>query len=205
MRSMERLRHINNAYVRDKQLLMRLDLWLKRLQPQNVLVYLPLPIEANILPLVQKWRQRYDLFAPFMEGFSFKMVKLRLPLHVRRFGIREPKNSGAQKPRIDVVVVPVIGVDEALKRVGFGKGMYDRFFQTLTHTPVIICIQRELCMTSVPISQAHDIQADIYLTPYQSIIQRGYYDRRIHFNHGSRHTQRRCRVLHRQKDGGRQL
>ncbi|MCD8477422.1 MAG: hypothetical protein LRY68_05525 [Sulfurospirillum sp.] len=45
-----------------------------------------------------------------------------MPLERKIFNIKEPKNSFAVKPKIDLAIVPVIGVDGALKRIGFGKG-----------------------------------------------------------------------------------
>lgn len=66
-----------------------------------------------------------------MQGESFKMVPFRLPLKKKKFGIYEAGNSLRDIKNIDVAIVPVVGVDGNLQRVGFGKGMYDRFFEKL--------------------------------------------------------------------------
>ena len=66
-----------------------------------------------------------------MEGKSFKMVSYRLPLKKKKFGIYEAGNTIRNIKKIDIAVVPVVGVDGRLQRVGFGKGMYDRFFEKL--------------------------------------------------------------------------
>ncbi len=44
------------------------------------------------------------------------------------WGIREPANGDLVDPRkLDLVIVPLLCVDERGHRVGYGKGMYDRF------------------------------------------------------------------------------
>lgn len=44
------------------------------------------------------------------------------------WGIREPENGEMVKPQeVDVVIVPLLCFDNSGHRVGYGKGMYDRF------------------------------------------------------------------------------
>ena len=122
-------------------------------------------MEVDILPLIKKLRRekKVEVFVPFMFEDSFKIVKYRLPLIKKRFGIKEPNDSHL-KPKIDVAVVPVVGIDGAYKRIGFGKGMYDRFFYRLKYQPTKIFVQRELCKTSQIITDHYDIQADYIIT-----------------------------------------
>ncbi len=73
------------------------------------------------------------------------------------------------------MIVPVVGVDGDLRRVGFGKGMYDRFYATLKRRPVVVFVQRKKCMTKERICDAYDIEADYYITPEVTLF-RGYRD-----------------------------
>lgn len=200
----KKLSTLGTVYKRDKVISKQLLDIIEALKPRSILMYLPLTIEPDISSVIQICRKKYQVFVPFMEGLSFKMVRYRLPLYVRRFKIREPKNSLIHTKKVDLAIVPVIGVDGALKRIGFGKGMYDRFFDSLDSKPTVICVQRTLCMTSSLLGQQHDIVADIYLTPYHIICQRGYNDLRITSGRSSP-NKRRCRLFHRQKDGSSQL
>ncbi len=201
-----KLETLNGCYRRDKLLQRQLSSLLFHMRVRSILLYNPLAIEADIRSVIHTCRRRKcKVHVPFMEGISFKMVEWRLPLEKRVFNILEPKNSFKLKPKIDLAVVPVIGVDGAFKRVGFGKGMYDRFFQTLAKKPPIVFIQRELCMTQSRLSEEHDIAADIYLTPYHTIIKRGENGPRVVSRRWSRISQRRCGIFHRQKDGSRKL
>jgi len=201
-----RLSTLCNTYKRDKIIQKELLHILRYLKVRTILLYNPLPIEANVNAVIATCRRRKcKVYVPFMEGISFKMVEWRLPLFTKTFNIKEPKNSFAVKPTIDLAIVPVIGVDGALKRIGFGKGMYDRFFESLQPKPPILFVQRELCMTPMLLAEEHDIAADIYLTPYKTIIKRGKNGFRVISSRWSRHSQRRCRIFHRKKDGSCQL
>lgn len=47
-----------------------------------------------------------------------------------RFGIPEPENGELVQPEaIDLVMVPLLAFDRQGQRVGYGKGMYDRFLK----------------------------------------------------------------------------
>ena len=200
----EKLANTRNVYKHDKVISRQIQELVLQLNPRSILLYTPLSSEPNIRTLTDMCRKKYQIFVPFMEGFSFKMVRYRLPLHVKQFNVKEPKNSFAVKPKLDLAIVPVIGVDGALKRIGFGKGMYDRFFDSLSSKPTVIFVQRTMCMTPTLLGEEHDITADIYLTPYQTIIQRGYHGLRVTSGRCSS-SKRRCRIFHRQKDGSGQL
>jgi 5-formyltetrahydrofolate cyclo-ligase len=102
-----------------------------------------------------------------MEGKSFRLVKYRLPLEKKRFGIKEPKDSKQyRKKNIDLAIVPIVGLDITLRRVGFGKGMYDRFFEKeIKNIDKTVFVARKLCYSHEIITNDHDIKADIIIIP----------------------------------------
>lgn len=202
--SKEKLTKLHNTYSKDKRVTQEILERLKKLKIRSLLLYISLEIEVDMRKIITVCRRKYKVFVPFMEGVSFKVVKYRLPLYTKRFNIKEPQNSFAIKPKIDLAIMPIIGVDGAFKRIGFGKGMYDRFFESLSFKPTVWFVQREMCFTQTILSEQHDIEADIYLTPYKTMIKRG--------TNGFRVTSSRCRsskrcrrVHHRQKDGSGKL
>ena len=138
---------------------------LQRKKRVDILFYYPLPNEADIRKVLQKMRKKHNVFIPFMEGKSFKMVPFRLPLKKKKFGIFEAGNTLRNIKKIDIAIVPVVGVDGNLQRVGFGKGMYDRFFAKLKKRPYIIFIQPSLCHTKKLVCDDYDIACDLLLTP----------------------------------------
>jgi 5-formyltetrahydrofolate cyclo-ligase len=150
-----------SSYLLNRKLMKEL----KRLKGKDILFYYPLAMEANILKVLIKMRQTSNVYLPFMEGESFKMVPFRLPLKKKKFGIFEAGNTHRNINKIDIAIVPAIGVDGNLQRIGFGKGMYDRFFPTLNKRPYTIFIQKEFCYTKELICDEYDIKCDLLLTP----------------------------------------
>ena len=66
------------------------------------------------------------------DGVSLKHYELTpsTPLHATRWGIPEPlatAETEVPSAAFDAVLVPLLAVDEAGQRVGYGGGFYDRF------------------------------------------------------------------------------
>ncbi|WP_457749971.1 5-formyltetrahydrofolate cyclo-ligase [Sulfurimonas sp.] len=139
----------------------------------KILFFYPLPYEADILKTLKKIREKHDVFVPFMQGESFKMVPFRLPLKKKKFGIFEAGNTIKNYNNIDIAIVPAVGVDGNLQRIGFGKGMYDRFFAKLKEKPYTIFVQPELCYTHQLICDAYDISCDVLITPSKIVRKLG--------------------------------
>ena len=138
---------------------------IRKFKNPKILCYAPLPFEPDIRKTINVIRKEYDTFVPFMQGESFKMVPFRLPLKKKKFGIYEAGNTLRNIEKIDIAIVPIVGVDGRLQRVGFGKGMYDRFFEKLKKRPYIIFIQSELCYTKEFICDEYDVTCDLIITP----------------------------------------
>ena len=164
-RALQRLRTLPPAARRraDQAVVQALRRRILERKVRRILLYLPLPMEVDLRKLILELRRRrIRVYVPFMEGESFRPVQYRLPLKRKRFGVTEPKNSKQYRPRtIEMAVVPVIGVDPTLRRIGFGKGFYDRFFeQERQNIQEIIFLQRWLCCSSEILTRAHDVAAD---------------------------------------------
>ena len=150
---------------KDKIIVDKLIKTIDMLKPKRVLVYIPMDLEVDIRPLIKKLRRekKVEVYVPYMVDDSFKAVKYRLPLRRKKFGIKEPPNSYYSR-KIDVAIVPVVGIDALYKRIGFGAGMYDRFFGRLNYKPTLIFTQTILCKATSILSNKYDIQADYVIT-----------------------------------------
>jgi len=152
-------------FYKDKKIVKKLERFIKIYKPKSVFLYVPMGIEVNVLPLINKLRkEQIDVYVPFMIEESFKLVKYRLPLSFKKFGIKEPNNSFVYKTNVDLAIVPIVGIDKIYKRIGFGKGMYDRFFYKLKYKPITIFTQLTLCKANEILSDNYDIQADYIIT-----------------------------------------
>ncbi|PHS38892.1 MAG: 5-formyltetrahydrofolate cyclo-ligase [Sulfurovum sp.] len=168
--SLKRLKRASGigSYQKDKKVLALLYKMIAECHAQNVMLYLPLKTEVNLYPLILRLRkEKRVLYVPFMEGKSFRLVKYRLPLKKKQFGIKEPNDSKQYRIKnIDLAIVPMVGTDLTRRRVGFGKGMYDRFFEKQNkNIKQIIFVARELCYSKEVVTDHYDVKADIIFTP----------------------------------------
>ena len=167
---LQRLKKIStqSTYRKDRRILSLLYDYIVTQKAKNIVLYLPLSIEVNLYPLIKRLRQeKRILYVPFMEGKSFRVVKYRYPLEIKRFGIKEPKDSRQYRiKKIDIAIVPIVGMDVTHRRVGFGKGMYDRFFEKeIKNIDKTVFVARELCYSKEKLTNYYDIKADIVVTP----------------------------------------
>ena len=94
--SLKRLKNLQKQkrYIIDKKINNRLYQLIREYRAHTVMAYIPLSLEVNIMPLIRQLRaNRITVLVPFMEGTSFRLVKYRMPLIKKQFGIREPKIS----------------------------------------------------------------------------------------------------------------
>jgi len=156
------------SYKKDKMVLQRLYQLIVQSHAQKIMLYLPLKTEVNLYPLIKQLRkEKRELYVPIMEGKSFRVVKYRYPLEKNRFGIKEPKDSKQYRnKKLDIAIVPIVGMDITHRRVGFGKGMYDRFFEKeIKNINKTVFVARELCYCKEIVTDDYDVKADMIIVP----------------------------------------
>jgi 5-formyltetrahydrofolate cyclo-ligase len=68
-----------------------------------------------------------------------------------------------EPPEFDVIIVPMLGFDEQLHRVGYGGGYYDKFLAGQPKAKKIgVCY--EVCKTEQIPAEPHDIRLDMVVT-----------------------------------------
>ena len=167
--ALQRLKSLSRQkrYLSDKKVNSALYRLIKASDAETVMLYVPLDLEVDVLPLIRKLRREgIMVLVPFMEGESFRLVKYRQPLRTKKYGVKEPKFSKQYRKRvIDIAIVPIVGTDSSLRRIGFGKGMYDRFFaQYKKEIRHVVFTQRVLCQSRAVITDDYDVGADSIIT-----------------------------------------
>jgi 5-formyltetrahydrofolate cyclo-ligase len=165
----QRLRSLSmlRAYRIDHAVRTMLKRRMRTASVRAVMLYVPLKGEVDLLPLIGWLRRKgVRVFVPFMEGASFRLVQYRLPLRHGRFGVREPRFSNQyREEKIDIAIIPIVGVDPTGRRIGFGQGMYDRFFaREGDRICWTIFVQRSLQYSPVVLTDVHDVRADEIIT-----------------------------------------
>ena len=86
------------------------------------------------------------------------------PLKINKFGIPEPISSKKFYP--DILLVPLVGYDNHLNRLGYGGGFYDRYIEKIEKIKKIVKIGLAFSyqkLKSVPINQ-YDKKLDFIIT-----------------------------------------
>ncbi|KAA6226677.1 MULTISPECIES: 5-formyltetrahydrofolate cyclo-ligase [unclassified Campylobacter] len=177
---------------------------IKKFKAKRILLYCSLKYEPNLLRFRQKLSRHCKIFVPFMNDISFKIVKLRLPLSQKRFKVLEPNNSFLNTS-IDLAIVPVIGVDKTLRRIGHGHGFYDRFFENVGENFVIIFTQSINSLSDEFVCEKHDVQGGFYINPYKKYYRKGNDNRTYHSCSYRRCFGRRSRLFNSKKNQRRKI
>lgn len=130
---------------------------------RNILVFKPIDIEPNITKVIDK--TRFNFYLPFMFDVSFKIVKYFYPFKEAKFNILQTICSNKVLNKIDIAIIPVVGVDKGLARIGHSKGYYDRYFNSLNYKPLIIFVSLKDCFIDKNLAAPYDIVGNFYITP----------------------------------------
>ena len=81
-----------------------------------------------------------------------------------KFGIPVPPEGAPQlvPDEQTVCLLPALGYDRGLNRLGYGGGYYDRFLQTFPGLAVGVCRENAFCPTVFP--EPHDLPVDLLIT-----------------------------------------
>ena len=95
--------------------------------------------DLEILDLLQK--KNFKISLPVVKKNSqmdFYKWSNNNPLKINKFGIPEPISSKIFYP--DILLVPLVGYDIGLNRLGYGGGFYDRYIEKIAKIKKVIKI-----------------------------------------------------------------
>ncbi len=108
---------------------------------------------------------------PVVVGDEMHMYEISDPIkNLTRegpFGIPQPATEGAEPlpgEKIDLIAVPGVAFTREGKRLGRGKGFYDRFFRSLPDRTKKVGLAYDLQIVEDMPAAAHDVAVDIVLT-----------------------------------------
>ncbi len=92
-------------------------------------VYLSFSSEADTDRLIETLlRLGYEVYCPKTEGEEMSAVRYGEDFTLSAFGTREPVGDKLETAP-DYVIVPLLAMDKAGNRLGYGKGFYDRYLR----------------------------------------------------------------------------
>ena len=137
---------------------------------QSVLLFAPLPDEPDISALLDEaWRAGKTVALPRSDpltgGYLAAVVADRSRLSPGRFGVLEPDAGcpGVPLNQLDFAFVPGVAFDLVGRRLGRGKGFYDRLLAEVRGHKCGVAFDAQI-VAQVP-EEPHDIRVDSILTP----------------------------------------
>jgi 5-formyltetrahydrofolate cyclo-ligase len=136
-----------------------------------ILFFAPLPGELDIWPLVEEALMTdksvlLPHFAKLLDRYvACEIHEIGQDLKTGRFGIREPADHCLQIPlnRLDFVLVPGVAFDLQGRRLGRGRGFYDRLLADLRGTTCGVAFDEQI-VNDLPVEPT-DISVNCILTP----------------------------------------
>lgn len=134
----------------------------------SILLYMPLQGEVDVRLIMERAvsngkRVALPRFVPETGHYETFFIDDK-PLKPGPFGVLEPGNAlPAPLNLLDLVVVPGLGFDWRGRRLGRGKGFYDRLLSEATGVKCGICFDEQI-LAEIPI-EAHDVSVDYLATP----------------------------------------
>lgn len=137
---------------------------------EKILMYHSLPDELDTRRFISKWKERKQFFLPRVNGVNLEILPYdESRLEIGSFHIEEPSGTDVHPvEEIEVIVVPGVAFDRRGRRLGRGKGFYDRLLATSKATKIGVGYDFQL-VDEIP-AEEHDIPMNMVITETTTIV-----------------------------------
>ena len=151
----------------------------RRLEPQlqsahRILFYAPLPDELDVWPLLEKMLAlkicALPAFGAAAQTYSARRVRnLETDIATGQFGVSEPVSSCEEiaLDQFDLVLVPGVAFDLHGRRLGRGRGFYDRILAAASGVKCGVAYDFQL-LEEIP-AEPHDAPVHFIFTPARCV------------------------------------
>lgn len=124
-------------------------------------IYYPIKNEIDLTELIEKYPDKVFAFPKIVnEKIQFLQVDQQMSFKKSNFGVPEPLYGFDITSKLEVVIVPALGMTKDNYRLGYGKGYYDKFFKVYQNPYKIGIIYEQEEVSFEP--QPYDIPLDTY-------------------------------------------
>ena len=151
---------INEKTLLIQQLLNKQELFQKA---KKIGLFMPIEFEPKLVISKDK-----KVYIPFIKNEILGYGNISKGISVGTYGILEPKSKKEVNIfELDIILVPLVGFNEKLYRLGRGKGFYDKTFVNIkseTKRPVLWGVGFEMQKTNLNFQEKHDAKLDKIFT-----------------------------------------
>lgn len=141
--------------------------------PRRMAFFAAIGGEVDVTPIVPALTDMgAEIHFPRVEGERIAFRRSSLDeLRPGTWGIPEPPPAAPEAPSIDFMIVPGLAFDRACRRLGNGKGFYDRAIAEIRPGRTVgVCFHVQL-VEEVPVGP-HDIALDTVITERETLRRR---------------------------------
>ena len=145
----------------------------KKIKSKIIGGYYPFNYELDILNILETLeKKKYIISLPKIaknNKMNFFKWSFKEPLKINKFGI--PETTSNKKINPNILLIPLVGFDDKLNRLGYGGGYYDRYLSKIEDHKKIIKIGVGFSfqkIKNIPINK-HDIKLDYIITEKKTI------------------------------------
>ncbi len=136
---------------------------------ETIGLYVPVHQEVDTTEVLkQALASGKSVLLPAVSGdrLEFRQISSQELLQRGAFGIMEPDSTcPVRAPReADVIVVPGVAFDLAGRRIGYGKGYYDKVLHALEGTGKLVGFCYEVQIVTDISAEPHDVRMDMIIT-----------------------------------------
>jgi len=134
---------------------------------QVLALYAPIHQEVETSAIaVQALEAGKTLLYPAVEGseMQFRQVQGLDELVPGRFGIPEPCGAAWDPRQADLIVVPGVAFDRSGRRIGYGKGYYDKSLHRLEGSGRLVGFCYDFQLFEEIVGEPHDVTMDLIVT-----------------------------------------
>ena len=165
------VRNSINQDVQEEKSKIITDLFMQNFSfANNYFTYLSFGSEVRTGDIIHKLREKHkNILIPKCDTDKLTMSSVRYCaddfLQKNSYGILENNNADLFGEKIDVILLPALTADRQGNRIGFGKGYYDKFINSLNYRPILIALcYKEQIFDGVLPNEEHDAKLDYIVT-----------------------------------------
>jgi len=132
---------------------------------QKIGAYYPIGSEIPTQDIMQEALSNgNEVFLPKVQGknMEFRKIENLSNLECGSFEIMEPRDECPVNNRLDVILVPTVGISPIGVRLGYGHGYYDRFLAENKIQTIALVLEKQI-IKNIP-REEHDVIIDWIVT-----------------------------------------
>lgn len=136
---------------------------------KTILFYWSMNDEVPTHEFIKKWHNTKTILLPVVKG-NHMTIKPYSPENImekNKLGVLEPQQVADYLDQVDLAIIPGVAFDRNKRRLGRGRGYYDRYFKNKRFHKWGVCFDFQL-YHKIP-SASFDIRMDKVITPNEII------------------------------------